>query len=99
MTLRSEFFAFIITDDNKEELTREFNSKDVMPAVHSQSPETFEPGCIAVIRLISADDPFSDSLGNRLYSVWIATQEQFDDKFVITGKNQFYDHRLELRLK
>lgn len=95
----AEFFAFVITDENKDELTREYDSRDVMPAHNSKSPTTFEPGCIAVIRLISADDPFVDSLGARLPSVWIATREQFDAKFVIEGRNEIYSHRLQIHPK
>lgn len=98
MNPKVEYFAFEITDENKVELANEFDSRDVMPATNL-CPETFVPGHIAVIRLISMDDPFVDSLGTRQYSVWIATDQLLNDNFVIDGRNKYYPTRIEIHPK
>lgn len=98
MNPKVEYFAFEITDENKVELANKFDSRDIMPATNL-CPETFVPGHIAVIRLISMDDPFVDSLGTRQYSVWIATQQLFEDKFVVDGTHEIYTKRLQIHLK
>lgn len=98
--LKSEWFAFHITDENKEELAEGINPEDIMSARnHHGDPRTFVPGYIAIFRLISADDPFIESLGTRQYSVWIATQEQFDSKFIVTGTDPIYKSRLKIAYK
>jgi hypothetical protein len=98
MEAKIEYFAFEITNENKVQLANEFDSKDVMPATNL-CPEAFVPGHIAVVRLISMDDPFVDSLGTRQYSVWIATRELFESKFVVDGTHEIYDHRLQIHPK
>lgn len=98
--LKSEWFAFHITEENKDELASEINPEDIMSARNfPEDPRTFVPGYIAIFRLISADDPFIESLGTRQYSVWIATQEQFDSKFLVTGTNHLHKSRLEITYK
>jgi len=98
--LKIEWFAFHITDENKDELAYDINPEDVMSARNlSGDPRTFVPGYIAIFRLISADDPFIESLGTRQYSVWIATQEQFDSKFLVTGTDSIYKSRLNIAYK
>jgi hypothetical protein len=100
MNPTAEWFAFRITDENKNELAAEFDPSDVMSASNLPGvPRTFEPGYIAIIRLISATDPFVKSLGSRFHSVWIATWNEFDDKFVIEGTHPIYHNRLKIRLK
>lgn len=100
LTAQVDLFAFLITDENKDELTREFDAKDVMSASNLPgAPDTFVPGCYAVIRLISADDMFVESLGNRFTSVWITTADQFESKFHITGTDKYYRSRLFITLK
>lgn len=97
---KAELFAFLITDENKNELARDYDPQDVMSASNLPgTPRTFVPGCYAVIRLISADDMFVESLGNRFYSVWIASREQFESKFLVTGTNKYYPTRLQITLK
>jgi len=98
--LKEEWFAFHITDENKDELASDLNPDDVMSAANLPgTPRTFVPGYIAIFRLISANDPFVDSLGTRQYSVWIATQEQFDSKFLVIGRSPYYESRLTIAPK
>lgn len=98
--LKTEWFAFHITDENKAELASDINPEDIMSARNLPGdPRTFVPGYIAIFRLISADDPFIESLGTRQYSVWIATQEQFDAKFRVTGTDRYNTSRLKIAYK
>lgn len=85
-----KFVAVLITDENKDELLSDFDSKDVMSATNTPgTPNTFVPGWYAVIRWISADDPFVESLGCRLPSVWITSPELFESKFTVIGRNKY----------
>jgi hypothetical protein len=89
-TAKVSFVAVLITDENKDELTAEFDSKDVMSATNLPgTPDTFVPGWYAVIRHISADDPFVESLGCKFSSVWITSREMFESKFTVTGRNRY----------
>lgn len=89
------FVAVLITDENKAELTAEFDSRDVMSATNLPgTPDTFVPGWYAVIRRISADDPFVESLGCKFNSVWITSRELFESKFTVTGTNRFHPSTL-----
>lgn len=94
------FCAYLITEENKTDLTADFDPKDVMSATNLPgAPETFVPGYYAIIRVISSDDPFVESLGCRFNSVWIATREQFESKFTITGTHSIYKQRLQIAPK
>jgi hypothetical protein len=97
---KAELFAFLITDENKDSLTKDYNSDDVMSATNLPgTPRTFVPGYYAVVRLISADDPFVKSLGNRFYSVWITSPSVFVSTFRIIGTDPIYRSRLQITLK
>lgn len=96
----AEWFAYRITDENKNELASEFDPRDVMSASNlSGTTRTFESGYVAVIRLIKANDPFVQSLGSRFHSVWIATWNEFESKFTVIGTHSIYKQRLRIRLK
>jgi hypothetical protein len=98
--LKTDWFAFHITEENKDELASDINPEDIMSARNLPGdPRTFVPGYIAIFRLISADDPFIESLGTRQYSVWIATQEQFDSKFRVIGTDRYNTSRLKIIYK
>lgn len=89
-TAKVTFVAVLITDENKAELTAEFDPKDVMSATNTPgTPDTFVPGWYAVIRRISADDPFVESLGCKFRSVWITSPDLFHAKFTITGTSRY----------
>lgn len=97
---RAEMFAFLITNENLDELASEFDSRDVMSASNLPgTPRTFVPGCYAVIRQITADDPFVESLGCNFNSVWITPADLFESKFVVTGTGRYDTRRLTIRLK
>lgn len=97
---KAEMFAFLITEENKAELAEDIDPKDVMSASNLPGdPTTFVPGYYAVFRLIQADDPFVESLGNRFYSVWITSPDLFKSKFLILESNSIYKDRLNIRLK
>lgn len=100
MNPTAELFAYVITETNKDELASEIDPKDVMSASNLPgTPRTFVPGCYAVHRLISVDDPFVESLGSRFRSVWITPRDLFESKFEVTGTNWLYPDRLEIRFK
>lgn len=97
---KAEMYAFLITDENKDFLAAEFDSRDVMSASNLPgTPRTFVPGCYAVIRRISADDPFVASLGCGFVSVWITPSDLFESKFRITGTDRYTPSRLQITLK
>lgn len=96
----AELFAFLITDENKDELAGAYDPEDVMSASNLPgTPRTFVPGCYAVIRLISVDDMFVESLGSRFTSVWIVTPDEFNAKFTVEGRHWLYKSRLQITLK
>lgn len=89
-TAKVTFVAVLITEKNKAELLADFDPKDVMSATNLPgTPNTFVPGWYAVIRHISSDDPFVESLGSKFSSVWITSPELFESKFTITGHNKY----------
>ena len=84
------FVAVLITDENKDDLTAEFEARDVMSATNLPgTPDTFVPGWYAVIRRIRTDDPFVESLGSCFTSVWITSRDLFESKFTITGHARY----------
>jgi hypothetical protein len=96
----AELFAFLITNENKDELASEFEARDVLSATNLPgAPRTFVPGYYAVIRLISADDPFVESLGCRFASVWITSADLFESKFRVIGSDRYYPSRLKIHPK
>jgi hypothetical protein len=97
---KAELFAFLITDENKDELADGIDPKDVMSASNRPgTPDTHVPGYYAVHRLISVDDPFVESLGARFRSVWITPPELFNAKFEIIERHWLYPDRLSIRFK